>query len=371
MANSSYQISSTPKLYISWPLYTYTLGYGNFTILPFPTPDDNMELMDLFEPHTNPLHGSLYLDPAKTTDILFTDTYRTMKWHYATEVLDNTDWFNFDFCGFLNHNFKEANIKPSIYGSTGAGNNPLELTTSNIVNHIPGAVPEYDGWSLLNIDDIPDADKATLGVHFTKDDPEDGPILTNDGYVGSVFFGKSYEFPQNTDLNTTVKFNYGIKQQKTISGKTISTANWYRPNKWNNFEPFGLGSIADGSEYETGVHYNRRNGLRTWTMQFSSLATDKVMPQNMMTNDNNYTLQGNHEEGAVDGSSKYNISSSPDFYSRVVRLLMANHLPCILQIDKNDNSPSGFAIVRMNKDYQITQKSPNLYNIKVSFTEQI
>ena len=106
-------------------------------------------------------------------------------------------------------------------------------------------------------------------------------------------------------------------------------------------------------------------------MEFSSLASDKVMPQNMMLNNNNYTLQDNHEEGEETGSSKYNIMSSPDFFSRVVSPLSGSHLPCVLQIDKNDNSPSNFAIVRLNRDYVIKQKSPNLYTIKCSFTEQI
>ena len=40
---------------------------------------------------------------------------------------------------------------------------------------------------------------------------------------------------------------------------------------------------------------------------------------------------------------------------------MGGHLPMVLQIDSSDNSPSNFAIVRMNKDYTVTQKSPLLF----------
>ena len=176
-------------------------------------------------------------------------------------------------------------------------------------------------------------------------------------------WGKSFEFPINTSLSTTTKFEYGIKQKSTISGKTISTANWTKPNNWIT-EPFGLGN-------QEGDNYQRRSGRRVWKMQFDSLAPDKVMNQNMMMNSNGFTAQDNHSTAADSVESLYNINDATDFYTNVVHRSMSSHLPMVLQIDKNDNSPSNFAIVRMNKDYTIKQKSPNLYSISVTLTEQI
>ena len=69
--------------------------------------------------------------------------------------------------------------------------------------------------------------------------------------------------------------------------------------------------------------------------------------------------------------SLYNINNSEDFYSAVVHKTMSGHLPMVLQIDSSDNSPSNFAIVRMNKDYTVTQKSPLLFSYSITLTEQI
>ena len=106
-------------------------------------------------------------------------------------------------------------------------------------------------------------------------------------------------------------------------------------------------------------------------MSFDSLAPDKVMPQNMMMNDNGFNGQDNHSVAADGTSSLYNINNSEDFYSAVVHKTMGGHLPMVLQIDSSDNSPSNFAIVRMNKDYTVTQKSPLLFSYSITLTEQI
>ena len=50
---------------------------------------------------------------------------------------------------------------------------------------------------------------------------------------------------------------------------------------------------------------------------------------------------------------------------------MANHLPMVLQLDKDNPSPESMAIVRMDKNYSIKAKTPNLYNISLTLTEQI
>ena len=365
MANSSYQIATSPKLFISWPLYEYAQGVTNVSLYDYNFEDYN----DEFDYNSN-IIKTLHLDPSKWVDLNINSNDNTeAHWRYKGFRDSNDDWWNFDFFGVLNHNFNYGNVSVRLESSDSLGENITELTTSNIVNHNPAGYPEYDGWSLMSINDFPsDSSQVDLDIYFTK--TEDAYNTAAD--LGSIFWGKSYEFPQNTELNTSVKFSYGINQQKTISGKTLSSADWYRTNAWANgqIEPFGLSHYGTNAQ-DSGVAWDRKTGIRTWTMEFTSLAPDKVMPQNMMMNDNNYTLQDNHEEGAVDGSSKYNIKNSPDFYSRVVRPLMSNHLPCVLQIDKNDNSPSGFAIVRLNRDFVIKQVSSNLYSIKCSFTEQI
>ena len=95
------------------------------------------------------------------------------------------------------------------------------------------------------------------------------------------------------------------------------------------------------------------------------------MNQMPMMNSNGWTAQENHSTGADDIESSYNINNAVDFYTNVVNKTMGGHLPMLLQIDKDDPSPQNFAVVRMNKNFAITQKSPNLYNIQLTLVEQI
>ena len=182
-------------------------------------------------------------------------------------------------------------------------------------------------------------------------------------------WGKTFTFPQNCNLNTTTTFDYGIKQKQTLSGKTISSANWTKPNNWLT-EPFGL-TEAFG---ERGDNFQRRSGRRNWTLSFDSLAPEKTMNQLMMMNSNGWNPSGetvdNYSYGADGIKSEYNINNAVDFYTNVVHRTMGGHLPMMLQINSDDPSPQNFAIVRGSK-YSSTQKSPNLYNISLTLTEQV
>ena len=353
MANSSYQIATTPKLYVSYPLFQYASGaldeYESFTL-------SNEDMIKLIQ-----------LDPSNQINIEYV---RSLALRYkitpasddTTQVLASGLW-NFDYLMVLGHNFHSTEVFANVMAAP--DNNEL-LTCSNVVNDCVSEVgnfyPEYDGWSLMNIDNLPSSEDNNV-FQFAVENPsilpESGPMK-----IGSLLWGKSYQFPVNTQLSTSTKFEYGIKQKSTISGKTISTANWTKPNNWGT-EPFGL---TEGEEVD---NFTRRSGRRVWKMSFDSLAPDKVMPQNMMMNSNGFTAQDNHSVAADGTSSLYNINNSEDFYSAVVHKTMGGHLPMVLQIDSSDNSPSNFAIVRMNKDYTVTQKSPLLFSYSITLTEQI
>ena len=349
MADSYFQIATTPKLYVSYPLYQYASGaLDEYSTLNDAVSDEDMIKL-------------LQIDPSNQINIYDESVWTTLNYKIVPSfdnetLVASSGLWNFDFCMLLGHNFATQNIAFSLgYGDI---TSPTYMNASNIVNFNYGGVPEYDGWSLCSLDDTASDYERYFNLTLAN------PNVVVDCNLGSLLFGKSYEFPQNTTLSTTTKFEYGVKQKTTTSGKTISTANWTKPNNWIT-EPFGLGPQA-------GDNFQRRSGRRSWKMSFDSLAPDKVMNQNMMMNDNNYTYQDNHEEGASDNTSLYNINNSTDFYTNVIHKCINNHLPLVLQIDKNDNSPSGFAIVRIkSKSYQVKQKSPNLYTIQVEFIEQI
>ena len=348
MADSYYQIATTPKLYVSYPLYQYASG----ALDEYSSDNGSASQEDMIK--------LLQIDPSNQINIYDESIYTSLNYKVVpsfdneTPVVTDGLW-NFDFCMLLGHNFNTQNIVPSL--GFGDIDSSTTINTSNIVNASFGSVPEYDGWSLCSLNNTASNEERYFKISLANENGVDCNL-------GSLLFGKSYEFPQNTTLATTTKFEYGIKQKTSTSGKTISTANWTKPNNWIT-EPFGLGSQA-------GDNYQRRSGRRSWKMSFDYLAPDKVMNQNMMMNDNNYTPQDNHTEGAEQDSSLYNINNSTDFYTNVIHRCMNNHLPMVLQLDKDNNSPDQFAIVRIkNKSYQVKQKSPNLYSISVEFTEQI
>ena len=347
MADSFYQIGTTPKLYVSYPLYQYASGaLDEYSAVPASVSEEDMIKILQIDPS-----NQINISPDGSVEWL---SYRVVpSFDDVTPVASSGLW-NFDFCMLLGHNFNSQRIIPSF------GSGLTLLSTSTIVNYTPAGVPDYDGWSLIGLDSTPADDERTFDMFLTEETTQDMNCS-----LGSLLFGKTFTFPQNTKLSTTTKFEYGVKQKTTTSGKTISTANWTKPNNWIT-EPFGLGPQA-------GDNFQRRSGRRIWKMSFDYLSPDKVMNQNMMMNDFGYYTQDNHADSdtLTQNTSLYNINNSTDFYSSVVHRSMSSHLPMVLQIDKNDNSPSGFAIVRMNKDYTIKQKTPNLYDVTVTFTEQI
>ena len=357
MANSYYQVATTPKLYVSYPLFQYASG-----ALDWYNSDGEVSDKDMIQ--------LLQLDPSKQITINAEDVALVLEYKVVpsydseTDLLESGLW-NFDYVMFLGHNFNTSGTQAFIMqGGT-------NLNPSNIVNGNIGAGDqevEYDGWTLCGIDGAshsgvnpPNDLKYRFMMLFTPNDTDTIQNLK----LGSILWGRSYSFPQNCQMNTSTVFEYGVKQKSTISGKTISTANWTKPNNWGT-EPFGL-----TSEGQEGDNFQRRTGRRVWKMTFDSLAPDKVFPQNMMMNDNNYTPQDNHTQGAAENSSLYNINNSEDFYSSVVHKTLGGHLPMVLQLDQNDTSPSNFAIVRMNKDFKVQQKSPLLYTYSITLTEQI
>ena len=347
-----YQIATTPKLYVSYPLWQYSSGALDSVNSNF----NNLSQEDLIRMIT--------LDPSNTTELFPNPNFNVLSYRVVPSYDDFTDLlksnlWNFDYVMLLGHNLSSAGSKIIIEAGNDSAN-VVSLNTQNIVNHTPNGVPEYDGWSLLNLVDKPNSDSYKFRIGF---EPENDTFNEVPLQLGSILWGKSFEFPQNTNLSTTTTFSYGIKQKTTISGKTISNANWTKPNNWIT-EPFGLGSQA-------GDNYQRRSGRRIWKMSFDYLAPDKVMNQNPMMNDNGWKHNFDNYSKVDGNGSLYNINNAVDFYTTVVHRCMANHLPMVLQLDKDNPSPEQFAIVRMGKNYSIKQKSPNLYNISLTLTEQV
>lgn len=371
MADSTFQIAAKPKLYLSYPLKQYASGNQGS--------HNSTGDVDTTGPREH--YRLLNLDPADNfvAGVATYGFYHDLCGNYSGQpsgekkIMREGQW-DFDYLMILGHNFKTKNFGVDVTTKNYISDSQStweDVNLTPLVNDCYNTTPEYNGWSLMGIDySTDDPERTLMRIDFNSQDE----TATGEVSIGSILWGKSYTFPINTTLNTTVKFDYGVKQSQTTFGKTISRLKWSKPQSWLNgrIEPFGLiDTYPDDSLWEqyTGDDHLRKSGRRTWTMEFDGLIPSQVMNQNMMLNDNNFVVADNQEAGAATNSSLYNVYNGVDFY-RVVNTLMGSHLPCVLQLDSTNYSPSNFAIVRMN-DYTITQKSPNLYTIKCSFTEQI
>ena len=360
MANSYYQTPTIPRLYTSYPLWQYANGALDWYRSDGDVLSDE-ELISLIQ-----------LDPSKTIAIPQNGTSSKIQLNYKinpndddSNMFENNLW-NFNYMMVLGHNLASANsgIMPQIMDRSYNDADPIN--SANLVNYAPFGIPEYDGWSLMELTDtrpIRNNNDNIFRCTFDVEDIDESPIL-----CGSLLWGKYFDFPINCSLNTQTKFDYGVKQKQTLSGKTVSTANWTKPSNWIT-EPFGLSEPFTGR----GDNFQRRSGRRTWKISFDSIAPDKVMNQNPMLNSFGWKPQDNHATGSgLDGNeSLYDINYALDFYTNVVNKTMGGHLPMVLQLNKDVFSPESFAIVRMQKDYTITQKSPNLYSVSLTLVEQI
>jgi hypothetical protein len=338
---------------VSYPLWQYANG----ALDTFSNIGDNWTQEQMI--------NMIQLDPAKQSVVSPDDVYTGLSYRLmpSDQYDDMTKIFNFDFLMILGHNFASTGTKITLHGDSDEEEVDSLINTTNLVNYQQEGEIEFDGWSLANITGTGsyDAYNLRLGVAPVSDAYLEKPLR-----IGTIMWGNSYTFPHNANVNETLTIDYGVKQKQTIAGKTISTANWQKPDNWIT-EPWGL-SVPYQDNFD---NFARRSGRRTWNISFDSVAPEQVMNQLPMLNSNGWIKQDNHSAVGANNESRYNIYDSVDFFTNVIHKSMGGHLPIVMQIDKDDYSPQNFAIVRIDSDYKITQKTPNLYNISLKLVEQI
>ena len=381
MATGHYQTATTPRLYVSYPLFAYATG-GLGSVSGEVATDEQMIKMIQLDPANyqtmNPLEGdsSNYF------------AYKLVSDNIAQNDINyGIDWWNFNYAMVLGHNLADHLAYPLVQSNQSDATNPtgqswetaqnISLNNTTTIQNYQGYASEvlYNGWSAIEINNKP-TDPLTQWFVLRLVSSGGATIWpSGDLKIGSILFGKYWDAPQNVDLSTSLSYSYGVKQKTTKSGKLLTNVNWTKPNSWvDGNEPFGL------SEKDTpnrGDLYHRKTGKRTWKMNWTSLEPKYVMNQNPMLNSLGWENKDNYQTDFHD-NSLYNIkdsndgdSSLGDFYTDVIHKTLGGSLPMVLQLNKNDASPSNMAIVKMTKPPTITQKSPNLYNISITLEEQI
>ena len=387
MADGYYQIPTRPRIYVSYPLFAYaTGGLGGF------------DAKDTYDVTDEEFARMIQLDPANYTTFNVDEEtsnikllYRCVNASYAHNNY-NTDWYNFNYMMLLGHNFgtSKINVYPTMYSSNLQGSLPLyertglENNMEQIQNYIgsPSDIADniqYDGWSALKMNStIPNQDCQYFGININPTS-DDGTWETDRISLGSLLFGRYWTAPNNINM-TGIDYDYGTKSKTTISGKSLTNINWSKPNGWvDNNEAWGLQNPYDNNpDYTLGANNFAKTGRRKWQLSFDSLNPKYVMNQNPMQNSYGWNTKDNYDtvgDGLTSTHNLYDSSNNDDslgdFYTDIVHKTLNGALPMVLQLDKDDPSPSNMAIVKMSKDYKITQKTPNLYNIKIELIEQI
>lgn len=362
MAYPNYQIPTKLTFFPSYLQYAYATGQiydvyaqyrnENNDIVTTQAINENAEGTQIIKKED--VYGLANLDPSKT---LHFNNDQNMTISFKT----NSKW-NFDFGMFLGHNFNgEAKYHPVWYNALNGGRDFIPST--QIVNYNPENQQEtgsYNGWSAFNMIDVPD-NREWIGIDNVSNSTSYQKIE-----LGSISFGKKWEAPHNIDLTGSINYGYGNKQKKTISGKTISSMKYYKPQNW----AAGL-NAWELSEPNTYPNPRAgRNGLRRWEVKWSMLAENKVLPQNAMQNSLGWSLDENSEYSTgASGDSLYDSENGIDFVTSVLKLTMGSHLPVVIRISESNN-PDQWAIVRITK-HKISQRNPKLIDVQLTLEEQV
>ena len=191
---------------------------------------------------------------------------------------------------------------------------------------------------------------------YTEGDPT-GKLFE----LGCMTVGYYYDFPHSPNLSVSVSYSFdGIKRQRTISGGDVTQIN-YLKSKWGKYAPFTT-TPANNNQDFTDVSLQ---GRRIIDMNFDFISESDMFPKNIHQNtfmQDNYNADGSYLDTDYDEDShNANILS-------YLNLTLSGNLTHILQLDSEQHD---FVLVKLDgKATQITQKSPNLYSVKLKFIEQ-
>jgi hypothetical protein len=183
-------------------------------------------------------------------------------------------------------------------------------------------------------------------------EPDNNPYNGIDLKCNSIVIGSYYDMPHSPDLNLKLSYEYdGVKTIQTKGGSTLSNASYTKPADWGSAGAWQLGTNSAPNPS------NLRSGRRVWDLSFSYLSDSDIMP--------NLGVQ-NYEDNAT----TTDILDGTDFFSQVWNRTMGGHLPFIFQPDGSNNNPDQFAIARFDQSsLQLSQISPNMYNVKLKIRE--
>ena len=236
---------------------------------------------------------------------------------------------------------------------------PSEI--ENIINYqgLVHSSPEYNGFSIIKAKvSVSNVYGITIIIRNLSSYTQNRDIK-----IGCVSLCSKWNPPHTPDLSLTMTREYdGVKNTTTKGGATLSDASYTRGGTfWATNYAWELGT----NDYNQGQSFNaessRTMGRRIWSMKFSYLSPENVMPK---------TESLNHYNTSLDLSDSNLYSQS--FFSRVLNRIQGSHLPFIFQANDTDpnTNPDQWAIVRFDQgNFSITQAAPDLYSLSMKLRE--
>ena len=326
----------TPKFYIDAVLLARQLGYIE----------------------TENAQGKYYLNPTKTTDVVFSSNSDVK---FIGIDFKNRYFLNsLTHCFILGHQLATDNIQVLAKSQTENINGVFEehLHTGNLQ-------VSTNGWTKLdNFTQYKNINLKKFVIRLESN-------AETSTSIGDISIGWSYEMPHSPDMELTQTFaNESLKTVNTKSGVTLSNVGWNQPPMWGTRPAWRHGSNF--------VSYPAR---RSWSLKFSYLADENtdnsgLMPQHynkiMTPNSNNIGIfersfgEDDEATGDVDESTFPHYNIKQDFLSKVMPTINLG-LPFIFQPDSEEEE---YAIARVNANsVTMNQVANNVYDIGLDIVE--
>ena len=197
-------------------------------------------------------------------------------------------------------------------------------------------------------------------------------VVSGDWNLNCLTMGHYYEMPRSPDLNLTMTTEFdGFDQLTTQGGATITnvryTGNpqWAGNNAWEIIPP-----------NQSSNPYYKRNGRRTWKLNFSYLDATDVFASNYSSNNwlSNTTDNSGYDSDDIETSDNgdvfsYTLADDDSFGAKVLNFIGSGQR-FIFQPDNTNNNPDQFAICILDQDSLVLkQTASNVYDVSMKIVE--
>jgi len=299
---------------------------------------------------------------------------------------DTGEVHNINYVAVLGHNLTNcmSRLNFESMGNWGDGNTPKYFhSTTSIINQPESTAehPDYNGFSIGLVNQAPTEDKTHWFRVIMKDISIGGsPVNWQDNLkVGAISVGHYFDMPSSPNMKLTMSIDYGVDSKETTGGAILSNKRWTKAPDWltpawmlTSNDEYGIAHSETGNfdSYHSGQFKDSRTGRRSWNLSFSFMEDDDVFSPNLMPNINGINSGDftDHEADVADNGVTFRNQAS--FYSQVLHKTMFGHIPFIFQPDNANNSPSGFALCKLDmKKFKIKQVSHKVYSMNLKIKE--